>query len=142
MLLQKLTFFFEGNWTCSEELTYAICRLQRGIILQIKFSNKGTTLIIGISGELDHHSAEHARQKIDAEMIKSTTKNIIFDFSRLVFMDSSGIGIIMGRYKNIRELNGKAAIVNVNAQVRRILEMSGILKIMPIYDNMDDAIKN
>lgn len=109
--------------------------------MQIKFSNKGTTLIIGVSGELDHHSAEYARQKIDAEIIKSTTKNILFDLGKLSFMDSSGIGIIMGRYKNIQKLSGRAAIVNANAQVKRILEMSGILRIMPIYDNMDHAIR-
>lgn len=110
--------------------------------MQIKFSNKGTTLIIGIAGELDHHTAEYVRQKIDNEIIKSTTRNIIFDFKKLSFMDSSGIGVIMGRYKNIRKLDGRAAIVNVNDQVGRILEMSGILKIMPVYDSIDKVIIN
>lgn len=108
--------------------------------LQIKFSNKGNTLIIGILGELDHHSAEYIRQKIDAEMIKSTTKNIVFDFSKVSFMDSSGIGVIMGRYKNIIKLSGKAAIINANHQIKRILEMSGILKIIPVYDSINDAM--
>lgn len=108
--------------------------------MQIKFSSKGTTVIISISGELDHHSSEYARQKIDAEILKSTTKNIIFDFSKLSFMDSSGIGIIMGRYKNIRKLNGKAAIVNTNTQVKRILEMSGVLKLIPVYPNTNAAV--
>lgn len=111
------------------------------IALQIKFSNKGTALVISIIGELDHHAAEYVRNKIDGELIKSTTKNIIFDFSRLSFMDSSGIGVIMGRYKIIRQLNGKAAIVKANAQIRRILEMSGILKIMSLYESVDDAFK-
>ena len=108
--------------------------------MQIKFSNKGSTLIAGIIGELDHHTVEYVRDKIDAEIMKSTTKNLIFDFSKVNFMDSSGIGVIMGRYKNIRKLNGQAALINVNSQIRRIFEMAGILKLMPIYDTMENAI--
>jgi stage II sporulation protein AA (anti-sigma F factor antagonist) len=108
--------------------------------LQIKLSNKGTTLIVAFIGELDHHSAEYARQKIDGELIRSTTKNVIFNFSKLTFMDSSGIGVIMGRYKNLARLNGKAAIASSSPQVLRILEMSGVLKFVPYYDNMEDAI--
>jgi len=112
----------------------------RMIVLQIKFYNRGTTLIASIAGELDHHSAEYIRQKIDNEMIKSTNKNIIFDFSSLSFMDSSGIGVIMGRYKYVQRLNGKIAIVNTNVQIDRILEMAGIKKIIPVYDKIDAAI--
>lgn len=109
--------------------------------MQIKFSTKGSTLIISIIGELDHHSAETVRRKADYEIMKSTTKNLIFDFSQTTFMDSSGIGVIMGRYKNIEKLNGKAAAVNVNDQIARIFEMSGLSKIIPICDNIDSAIK-
>ncbi|MCX8129261.1 MAG: anti-sigma F factor antagonist [Clostridia bacterium] len=108
--------------------------------MQVKFSNKGSTLIVSIIGELDHHSAEYIREKVDAEMMKSTTKNMIFDFSKVSFMDSSGIGVIMGRYKNIQKLNGKAVIVSVSDQIKRIFDMSGLLRIMPVYDNIDTAI--
>ena len=110
--------------------------------MQLKFSNRGTTLIAGISGEMDHHSAEYFKQKIDGEMVKSTTKNIIFDFSKVSFMDSSGIGAILGRYKNLQNLKGKAAIVNANTQIIRIFEMSGLLKLIPIYDNIDNAVSS
>jgi stage II sporulation protein AA (anti-sigma F factor antagonist) len=108
--------------------------------LQVKFLNKGTTLIVHFNGELDHHSAEYVRQKIDNEIIKSTTKNIIFDFSNLSFMDSSGIGVIMGRYKNIQKLNGKAVVININEQVRRVFELSGMMKIIPGYENVETAL--
>lgn len=103
---------------------------------------KGTTLIASLAGELDHHSAEYVRQKIDNELMKSSNRNMIFDFSEVSFMDSSGIGVIIGRYKNIQKLNGKLAIVSVNNQVRRIFEMSGLHKIIPVYDDVDNAIKN
>ncbi len=109
--------------------------------MQIKFSNKGTTLIAKITGELDHHSADYMREKIDSELIKSSIKNMVFDFSELTFMDSSGIGVILGRYKNIKNLNGKIVISNTNAQIKRLLEMAGILKIIQVENSVEDAIK-
>jgi stage II sporulation protein AA (anti-sigma F factor antagonist) len=110
------------------------------IILQIKFANKGTTLVVNVVGELDHHSADHVRQKIDGELLKSTTKNVIFDFSKLSFMDSSGIGVIMGRYKNVNKLGGSMAIVSLNTQINRIIEMSGISKMIPVYESIENAV--
>lgn len=98
-------------------------------------------MVINIIGELDHHSAEYIRQKIDNEMIKSRNKNIILDFTKLSFMDSSGIGVIMGRYKNIHRLNGKMLIVNKSLQIDKLLEMSGLKKIVPIYNDTEAAIK-
>ncbi len=56
-------------------------------------------------------------------------------------MDSSGIGLIMGRYKNCREQNGKIAIVNINSKIERIIEMSGLKEIVPIYTTIEKAIK-
>lgn len=108
--------------------------------MKVKISYKGSTLIAGIIGELDHHSAEYIREKIDSELIKATTKNVIFDFSKVTFMDSSGIGVIMGRFKNVSKLNGKLSVANVSDQMLRIFEMSGLLKVIPTYDNIDIAI--
>lgn len=107
----------------------------------IKLSNKGNTLIVGFTGELDHHTAEHTRQKIENELIKPTTKNIIFDFSKLTFMDSSGIGVIIGRYKSIRKMNGKAVIACSNPHIIRLLNISGISGVIPIYPTIDTAAK-
>lgn len=108
--------------------------------LDIRFSNRGTTLIVSLSGELDHHYAEHARVKIDNELMKSTTRNVVFDLNKLGFMDSSGIGVLAGRYKNIQKLGGSMSIVCAGAQIRRILEMSGLLKIIPAYEALDEAV--
>lgn len=109
--------------------------------MKVKISYRGTTLIVSLAGELDHHSAEYVRQKIDNELMKSSNRDVILDFSDVSFMDSSGIGVVIGRYKNIQKLNGKLIIINLNNQVRRIFEMSGLLKIIPVYDNVEDAIK-
>jgi stage II sporulation protein AA (anti-sigma F factor antagonist) len=110
-------------------------------MLEIKLSTKGNTLIAAIIGELDHHSAEYVRRKLDRELLKSANKNIIFDFSKLTFMDSSGIGVVMGRYKLIQNINGRVAISNAQNTIKKLLEMSGILKFIPIYDNIDLAFR-
>ena len=110
--------------------------------MDIKFSNRGSTLIISFKGELDHHFAEYSRNKIDGELLKATTRNVIFDFSGLSFMDSSGIGVIVGRYANIKKLGGKAAIICNNKKIYHILEISGILKLIPAYEKLDLALKD
>ena len=67
-------------------------------------------------------------------------KNIVFDFKDVSFMDSSGIGLIMGRYKKIRD-NGDISVVGANESIKRILLISGLHKIVYIYDNLYDAVK-
>ncbi|HPC99953.1 MAG TPA: anti-sigma F factor antagonist [Acetivibrio sp.] len=108
--------------------------------MNLKLTNRGTTLIAAITGELDHHSAEHIIQKLDAEIMKSTTKNLIMDFSKVNFMDSSGIGVVIGRYKKIQRLNGKLFITGINDKISRIFNISGLLKLVPACENIDDAI--
>lgn len=108
--------------------------------MQVKFSNKGTTLIISVIGELDHHSADYVREKIEGEMIKASTKNIVFDFSKISFMDSSGIGIIMGRYKSMQTMGGKVALAGLNPQIKRIFEVSGLFKLVSEFDSIDSAV--
>ena len=108
--------------------------------MNIKFTSRGSTLIAVFTGELDHHFAEYARNKIEGELLKATTKNMVFDFTGLSFMDSSGIGVIVGRYANIKKLGGNVVIICKNEKICRILEMSGILKLIPVYESVDGAL--
>ncbi|HOA55911.1 MAG: anti-sigma factor antagonist [Acetivibrionales bacterium] len=109
--------------------------------MEIKFSNRGSTLIAAFSGELDHHFAEYARNKIERELIKATTRDVVFDLTGLSFMDSSGIGVLVGRYVNIRKLGGRAAIICRNTRIKKILEISGVLKLMSVHDELDHALR-
>jgi stage II sporulation protein AA (anti-sigma F factor antagonist) len=109
-------------------------------LLNIKFSSRGSTLIAAFTGELDHHFAEYARNKIEGELLKATTRNVIFDFTNLSFMDSSGIGVIVGRYANIRKLGGRVGIICKNQRICHILEISGIVKLIPVYESLDFAL--
>ena len=78
-------------------------------------------------------------QCLEKEFLKSKAKNIIFDFKDISFMDSSGIGVIMGRYKLAKQQEGKVAIVGVNQSLERILSISGLRKIVDVYDTVEQA---
>jgi stage II sporulation protein AA (anti-sigma F factor antagonist) len=108
--------------------------------LEIKKNER--TLIVKFDGELDHHEATEIREKIDKEISMNIIKNLIMDFENLSFMDSSGIGVIIGRYKLIQTLEGETCLINLNPRISRIVEISGLKKIIPIYNSLDEALKN
>ncbi len=132
-------FFFEGKIISLVEFIYD--NNLGGDILRLSTEVLDDNLIITLEGELDHHSSEEIRKKIDSEYYNNNLKNIVLDLGNLNFMDSSGIGLIMGRYKNCKEQYGKLSIVNINSKVERILEMSGLMEIVHIYTTVEKAIK-
>lgn len=98
--------------------------------MDIKIENIGTTLVAKLTGELDHHTAPDLRDALDREMALNNTVNIVLDFDGVTFMDSSGIGVIVGRYKQISARGGKVMVIRVKPQVDKILEISGLKKIL------------
>lgn len=110
--------------------------------MNLEMEVQGDNLIIKLSGELDHHSTESARRKIDQYYIDKRLQNIILDLRKITFMDSAGIGLIMGRYKNVLENKGKMNLVSENKSIDRILKMSGLLKITESYPNTKLALEN
>lgn len=110
--------------------------------MQIILDNYEDYLIVKFNGELDHHTSEDARKKIDDWYHKKSKKNIILDLSNVNFMDSSGIGLVMGRYRNVKDNGGELKIVNSSDLVNKILRMSGIEKIINIYGTLELALHN
>ena len=122
--------------------------------MDIKFSRSGNILIIKVFGEIDHHSADISKRSMDREIMKIQTKHVVFDLSELLFMDSSGIGMLMGRYRSVKLLGGDVGIVLKKSVVKdkygmpslssmeRILDMSGIFRCMKRYDDLETAVKN
>ncbi|MBQ8164371.1 MAG: anti-sigma factor antagonist [Clostridia bacterium] len=116
------------------------------------FYRSGNILVIKVAGELDHHSADTARRSMDREIMKIQTKHVVFDFSDLSFMDSSGIGMLMGRYREVKMLGGNSGIILKRSEARdrygmpalssmeRILDMSGVFKCMTRFDNLETAV--
>jgi stage II sporulation protein AA (anti-sigma F factor antagonist) len=113
-----------------------------GVDLKINFQVIDKTLVVSFDGELDHHVADEIREKIDKYYNDNGLKNIIFNLKNLHFMDSAGIGLIMGRYKAVSQNNGKLYLINVSSRVEKILSMSGILKITNIYNSLEEAFDN
>ncbi len=97
-------------------------------------------LVISLKEELDHHNAIRIRDKADKLIERNHIRHVIFDFSGANFMDSAGIGVIMGRYKKVIFIGGKAAVVNVNTTVDRIFKLSGLYKIIEKYDTLEGAL--
>lgn len=109
--------------------------------MEVRLLGEKRALLIHLTGELDHHTAGKIKEEAD-RMIRSTNAvSIIFDFTDLSFMDSSGIGMIMGRYKKVRTLGGRIVAYGVNAQIMRIMEMSGIDKIIKLTPDYDRALR-
>ena len=99
--------------------------------MECKYFKEDKRLIFEMNEDIDECSAQKIRRKLDNEIERYMPKEIIFDFNNVSFMDSAGIGLIIGRYKLANMLGGKVEIANINTPVRKIFEMSGILRIMP-----------
>lgn len=109
--------------------------------MKIHFQRKNLTLIVSICGEIDHHVAEQIREETERELSKFQGKNIIFDFSQVSFMDSSGIGMVIGRYKYTLAQGGKTAVVCCNEKIKEIFQLSALFQIIPCYHNTEEALQ-
>jgi stage II sporulation protein AA (anti-sigma F factor antagonist) len=109
--------------------------------MEVKLLGEKRAVMVKIDGELDHHIANTLRETVDSKIRCSNAVNVIFDFSNVGFMDSSGIGVIMGRYKTVKTLGGSVIIFGQNSQIKRIVEMSGIDRIVRVADTLDEALK-
>lgn len=93
---------------------------------------KGTKLIVYMPEEVDHVSSDDLRRAADRMLKNGDIRHIVFDFSDTLFMDSSGIGMMMGRYRKIIQRGGDMMAVNTNRRIERVLLLSGIQKLIPI----------
>ena len=99
--------------------------------MQIKNRLYNSTLYISLSGELDEMCAGFARNELDALLNATTAKQIVIDLSELDFMDSTGIGVLIGRYKKMKANNIPIFICNPNKHIEKIFQMTGLYEIMP-----------
>ena len=87
-------------------------------------------LMIKMPDEVDHHKAADICRMADAYITHSRVENIVFDFEDTEFMDSSGIGVIMGRYKLVKGRGGEITVTNINQAIDRIFTISGLYKLV------------
>lgn len=112
-----------------------------GLSMDHMFTLTGTTLTVHLPSEVDHHSTELLQREMDQLIQSRNIRCILFDFGDTVFMDSSGIGMLLGRYKMIRFVGGTMAAINVKERMRRVLLLSGVYKVIDIYEGLPQQSK-
>ena len=102
--------------------------------MESKYYNEEKLLILKLTEEIDECTAQKIRRKADYEIERYIPKKVIFDFNSVSFMDSAGIGLIIGRYRIVNMLGGTIEIANVTESIKKVLELSGILKLIKITE--------
>jgi stage II sporulation protein AA (anti-sigma F factor antagonist) len=102
---------------------------------------KRGVLIVRVEGELDMHVATEFREKVDNALETSGVKHVLFNLQKVNFIDSSGLGVLLGRYKKISALHGIMFATHIQPQVLQIFELSGLLKIMKLYHSETEALE-
>ena len=105
--------------------------------MNCKYVQEDKLLLLQITEEIDHHFAEEIRRKADYEITRYMPRKVIFDFNQVTFMDSAGIGMLIGRYKVAKMLGSTVEMINVKPSIKKVFEMSGVLKIVPISNSIN-----
>ena len=99
---------------------------------QIVYETKGETLVVHVGGEIDHHSAVAVRASIDERIAVERPSRVLLELSRVDFMDSSGLGLIMGRYALVQKYGGSFAVLDPSMAVLKIIKLAGMERMITI----------
>ena len=94
--------------------------------MPVYITQSGSVMTARITGEIDHHSALWLRSDIDTAINDSSPTKLLLDFSAVTFMDSSGVGLVMGRFKNMKERGGKVELVNMPEYIKKVMSLAGM----------------
>jgi stage II sporulation protein AA (anti-sigma F factor antagonist) len=111
------------------------------VSLNIDMETKNDVLCIRLSGELDHHSADELREKAITVIEKKDIRHIVLNLEHLTFMDSSGLGVILGRYKQIKQVHGEMVVCAISPAIQRLFDMSGLFKIIKMEPTEEFALQ-
>ncbi|MDV2683345.1 anti-sigma F factor antagonist [Alkalihalophilus lindianensis] len=109
--------------------------------LVMDLERKGSVLLVRLEGELDHHTAEKLRKQVEGHLTDANVKHIVLNLKQLSFMDSSGLGVILGRYKQVKANGGEMVVCAISPAVKRLFEMSGLFKIIRLEESEQFALK-
>ncbi|MED9822569.1 MAG: anti-sigma factor antagonist [Christensenellales bacterium] len=100
----------------------------------VKSKRNGRRMIVYLSGELDHCASERLRAEIESLLADTQIVHLVFDFEQVSFMDSSGVGMMIGRYKTMRTRGGTVSARRLNPTVEKLFRMAGLHRIMTLED--------
>ena len=101
---------------------------------------KNNSLVVRLGGELDLRIINYLRDTLEEALDKNDVKHVILNMNSVTFIDSSALGVILGRYKRITQNGGKVGLVGIRPMVKRILELSGLLRIMREFPSEQEAL--
>ena len=111
------------------------------VSLEVDLEMIGKVLVVRLSGELDDHTADYVRERVSRAIERNHVKNLVLNFQAVTFMDSSGIGVVLGRYRQIKQRDGKMIICAVPPVIKRLFSMSGIFKLVEFVDTEAEAVE-
>lgn len=100
--------------------------------MQMRAYESDGCLVIDLEGDIDHHGAYAVREEMDRRIIDARPKKVIMELSKVSFMDSSGLGLILGRLRTVNERGGKLYLRAPSARIVRILKMAGADRLIPV----------
>ncbi|WP_042458049.1 anti-sigma F factor antagonist [Neobacillus dielmonensis] len=109
--------------------------------LTIDFETRHDVLCIRLGGELDHHTADELREKASDLIERNEIRHIVLNLEQLTFMDSSGLGVILGRYKQIKQVHGEMVVCAISPSLQRLFDMSGLFKIIKMEPTEEFALQ-
>ena len=107
---------------------------------ECRLEQSGRVLVVYLSGEIDHHEAARLRGQIDPRILSGDFARVVLDFSGVTFMDSSGIGVLLNRYKQMAGSGGSVVLYGAGTQVRRILHVGGLARLVPCFETKEAAL--
>ena len=110
--------------------------------MQMKAYLSEDNLVVKLEGEIDHHSVAGVREELDRMIVENKPGTMILELSEIDFMDSSGLGLVLGRYRRLRETGARMFIKNPGVRTERILSMAGVDKLVKIIKTQDKEGEN
>ena len=108
--------------------------------MEITWKTLDHILMVKINGDIDHHTCEILRQQVDQALENTNSRSILFSFAQVSFMDSSGIGVLIGRYKLVQRLGGRIAVACPSDRIREIFRLSALDKLFPFFETEEAAL--
>src|SRR5690625_3702465 len=109
-------------------------------VLQSEFTLRENVLIVRLKGEIDHHEATKLRKEWQRYLQSKELNHVILNVQEVSFMDSSGIGVVLGRYKEVVSQGGELVLCHVNDQIDRLFNMAGLYKIIRVEETEQQAL--
>lgn len=110
--------------------------------MKVNFELRKNILIIKLRCDLDHHNTELIRELLDYNVEKKEVQHALFDMEDVSFMDSSGIGLILGRYKKIKAKKGRVGFINISDDILKVMKISGVFLLAKLYDSEKEALSH